>query len=203
MIDSYDALDLGTFLKIDAVLRTDADDLDKQAQIIAILSDKSLDEVLSLSLGDYASMAAQTAFLKELCKPAEIPDGYEYEGLRPVEDFTKLTAAQYIDFQTFSKHFPETIPELLTVLLVPDGHRYNDGYDIAPLLEAVKKMPLATALGLTAFFFSRCAKSIDASLTFLDGVAKRTKDAKVLQRIVNLTREVRELLPSAGAGSTG
>ena len=64
MINNYEALDLGRYMKIDKILHTPAEDIDKQVQIIAILADMPEDKVLLLPLADYASMAKETAFTK-------------------------------------------------------------------------------------------------------------------------------------------
>lgn len=201
MIDNYNALPLGTFMQIDAVLETDADELDKQVRIVAILSGKPVDEVLNLPLPDYTSMAAETAFLREPCTPSEIPAGWKLDGLAPVADFTKITTAQYIDFQAFAKDFPRSLPALLSVFLVPEGKRYNEGYDVTEVQERVKAMPLPDAIGLSAFFFARCLNLIANSLDYLDDVAKKTKDPQRRAMLQAAMRQAQALLPGAGAGS--
>lgn len=201
MIDNYNALPLGTFMQIDAVLETDADELDKQVQIVAILSGKPVDEVLNLPLPDYTAMAAETAFLREPCKPSDIGEDWRLEDLVPVADFKKITTAQYIDFQAFAKDFPRSLPALLSVFLVPEGKRYNDGYDVAGVQERVKALPLPDALGLSAFFFARCLNLIAGSLDYLDDVAKKTKDPQRRAMLEEAMQKAQALLPDAGAGS--
>ena len=156
MITSYEALDLGRFMKIDHILRTPAEEIDKQVQIVAILADMTEAEVLSLPLSDYSAMAAKIGFLGTLCAPADVDGSPITAGeftLIPVRDFTKINTAQYVDFQTLVKDYPSTIPQLLSCFLVPEGKQYNEGYDIGAVQEAVLSLPLATAIGLTAFFF--------------------------------------------------
>ena len=106
MIDNYDALTLGRFMQIDAILRNEEDEVQQQVEIIAVLADMTADEVLQLPLGDYAKYAKQTAFLRVPCKPTEITDDYRWRDLVPVADFRKINTAQYIDFQEFAKDFP-------------------------------------------------------------------------------------------------
>jgi len=200
MIDNYAALTVGRFMQIDAVLRSDAEELDKQVEIIAILADKTTDEVLLLPLEDYARMAAQTAFLREPCKPTEIVDGWRYEDLVPVTDFRKINTAQYVDFQSFAKDFPARLPELLSVFMVPEGKAYNDGYDVGVVQEKVKGLPLADALGLAAFFFGQFVRLTEDSLTSWATEAMKTKDPKKRGALRKKMREVQSLLQSVGAG---
>ena len=199
MINNYNALPLGTFLELDEVFRLDAEEIDKQVKIVAILANLTEDEVLALPLDNYASMAAQTAFLSEECPPVTAPARVIVGELVlvPVKDFTKLTTAQYVDFQTFSKGGTAKLPELLSVLLVPEGKKYNEGYDIADVVKAVRSLSLPVALGLSAFFFDSLRKSIEASLTSLEETTKRIPKEKRRE----LLKTVERLLRTAGAGS--
>lgn len=200
MINSYDALTLGTYMKVNAVLDTDADDLDKQVRIIAILSGKTEDEVLLLPIADYASMAKETAFLREHCPPSDIGDGWRFGNLVPVTDFRKINTAQYVDFQEFSKGFPRTLPELLSTLMVPDGFSYNDGYDVLRVQDQLRAMPLADALGLAAFFFAKFVRLTADSLTSWASDLTKTEDPKAKGEIAAKIWEVRTLLERAGVG---
>ena len=200
MIDNYEALTLGTYMKINAVLEGGADELEKQVEIIAILADMPVDKVLRIPLADYAKMAAQTAFLRVPCKPTQISEEWTWGYLVPTTDFRKINTAQYIDFQAFSKNFPATLPELLSVFLVPDGMDYNDGYDIAEVQEVVKGITLPDALGLAAFFFGKFLELTTDSLTSWGREVERTRDPKAKAAMLEKMREVELLLRSAGVG---
>lgn len=200
MITSYEALDLGRFMKIDHILRTPAEEIDKQVQIVAILADMTEAEVLSLPLSDYSAMAAKLGFLGTLCAPADVDGSPITAGeftLIPVRDFTKINTAQYVDFQTLVKDYPSTIPQLLSCFLVPEGKQYNEGYDIGAVQEAVLSLPLATAIGLTAFFFSSFSASIRDTLGSLE---LKTKDPKTRAEIVKIEMRAETVLRGIGAG---
>lgn len=200
MIDNYGALTLGRYMRVNAVLESEDEELDKQVQIIAILADMTPDDILLLPIGDYARMAAQTAFLREHCKPTEIGDGWHLDELRPVTDFRKINTAQYIDFQTFAKGFPASLPQLLSVFLVPEGKAYNDGYDVAEVQRRVEDIPFPDALGLAAFFFGRFLQLTEDSLTSWGEALRKEKDAKRRTEIRMRMQEVQALLQHAGDG---
>ena len=199
MIDNYNTLPLGFYLDIDAVLQDKgADDLDKQVRIIALLSGLSVDDVLTLPLAEYSALSAKTDFLRHECPPVSAPSRVISGDfvLVPAKDFTAITTAQYVDFQTFSKGGTQKLPELLSVLLIPEGHKYNDGYDMADVIRVVRELSLPVALGLSAFFFGRLVQSIQASLTSLESakipkrrkaeLRKRAEDLQTLLRGVGL-----------------
>ena len=50
MIENYEALDLGRYMKIDKILRTPAEEIDKQVQIVAILADMTEKDVLKIDI---------------------------------------------------------------------------------------------------------------------------------------------------------
>lgn len=201
MIYNYDALTLGRYMKVNAVLDGPGDELDKQVEILAILADMHADEVLALPLADYAKMAAQSAFLRMPCKPAEITEAYRYEGLQPVADFAKINTAQYIDFQTFAKDFPRSFPQLLSVFLVPEGRAYNTGYDIGEVQRQVLGIPFPEALGLAAFFFGRFLQLTEDSLTSWAEAVRKEKNPARREAMTARIAEVQGLLERAGLGS--
>lgn len=174
MIDNYTNLPLGLYLDIDAVLQSDAEDIDKQVRIIALLDGTTPEAVLALPLKEYSAKAAATEFLRHDCPPISAPSRVISGDLVliPTKDFTNITTAQYVDFQTFSKGGTAKLPELIAVLLVPEGRNYNDGYDVAEVVRVVRDLPLPVALGLSAFFFGQLVQSIQASLTSLELAAK-------------------------------
>ena len=174
MIDNYNTLTLGLYLDIDAVLQSDAEDIDKQVRIIALLDGTTPEAVLALPLKEYSAKAAATEFLRHDCPPISAPSRVISGDLVliPTKDFSNITTAQYVDFQTFSKGGTAKLPELIAVLLVPEGRNYNDGYDVAQVVRVVRDLPLPVALGLSAFFFGQLVQSIQASLTSLESAAK-------------------------------
>ena len=180
MIDNYNTLTLGLYLDIDAVLQSDADDIDKQVRIIALLDGTTPEAVLALPLKEYSAKAAATEFLRHDCPPISAPSRVISGDLVliPTKDFTNITTAQYVDFQTFSKGGTAKLPELIAVLLVPEGRNYNDGYDVAEVVRVVRDLPLPVALGLSAFFFGQLVQSIQASLTSLESAAKSLPKAR-------------------------
>ena len=200
MIDNYDALTLGRYMKVNAVLDGPGDELEKQVEILAILADLSTDEVLALPLADYAAMAKQSAFLREPCPPVEITEDYRFQGLAPTADFRKITTAQYIDFQTFAKEFPKSLPQLLSVFLIPEGHTYNTGYDIAKVHRQADDLPFPEAMGLAAFFFGRFLQLTEDSLTSWAEAVRTEKEPWKAKAMEARIAEVLALLQSAGVG---
>ncbi len=199
MIDNYNELDLGTYLQVNDIIEGDGEDIDKQVRIIALLASLPVDDILALPLADYAQLAAQTVFLREVPDVPTAPSRV-IVGDRvyiPTADFTKITTAQYVDFQTFVKGGTQTFPQLLGVLLVPEGCAYNDGYDIAKVVDDIKTLPVPVALALVGFFFDRLHALIADSLTSLTDRLKDLprKERKALKAKID---EARRQISGAG-----
>lgn len=207
IIDSYAALPVGKYLEILAVNKEDRDDIDKQVATIAILADVPEEDLLNLPLTDYASLAAAADFLRHEDKGThKVADHYRLGGfdLVPVADPTKLTAGQYIDFQALTKEDQDThLAQLLSVVLVPKGKKYGDGYDIAEVQRAIREgLSVTDALSVLAFFFVSLRQSIATSLTYSKRAAKGLRNKATRREMEKLIRETEAtLFRTAGAGS--
>lgn len=156
MIQNYDALPVGKYEAIMRAQRDNADDIHaRNLAILAILTDKSEDELLDLPVPKFRELMDKASFLRLPLRPAPVAKNYNLGTLtlRPCADIRKMTAAQYIDFQTLAKQSEERTAEMLSCFLLPEGHRYNVGYDIVEVQRAIRKyLPVTSANGLLTFF---------------------------------------------------
>lgn len=159
IIDNYADLPVGKYLDILAANAGDAEDIDKQVATIAILTDKTEDEILALPVPDYTVLARAADFLRHEDKGEHrMAKRYTLGGLAlvPCTDARKMTTAQYIDFQTLTKDgdYDRHLAEILSCFLVPEGKAYGTGYDFAEVQDAIRRhLSVTDALSLLAFFF--------------------------------------------------
>ena len=96
--------------------------------------------------------------------------------MKPTKDFRHIITAQYIDYLSFVKDAERNVPQILSCFLVPKGCKYNEGYDIVEVQQAIRDcMSVADALALAAFFLRRYVDSIKVSLTFSRRLLRRLK----------------------------
>ena len=202
--DGYKAVSIGTYL--DAILPVARDEsldpLERQVALIAAANGMTRHDVLALGLEDYAHYAAALKFLEAPYEPkgGRIASSYRIGDLVlvPLVSYEKMTAGQFIDFQTLSKDPETNVVRLLSVFLIPEGHAYVDGYDIGAVQDAIASgLSVADAMDVLAFFL---AKSVELSLSFLSSserAARKMKDKTLLTRI----REAESLLKAGGDGS--
>ena len=206
IIDNYNQLTLGKYMEIQEVSRNESlEDIDKQVQILSILTGVAEDELLHLPLPEYKELVVKSGFLA--------PENINYHPIAkkyilgtfeliPCRDFRKVETGQYIDFQTYAPDLDKYLVEFLSVILVPKGHRYNEGYDILEVQKAIREeMSVSDGVSLAGFFLTWCRKSILDSLNYSKREAMGIKDKTKREEILGKIREQERLLQTSGDGS--
>ena len=180
MITSYNEMPIGIYLRLAALI--DADERQDLA-IVALMSGKTEDELLSLPLAEYYPLRDGCAFLFYEPKPSPVRRSYTCGDftLRAPKDFRYLSVAQYQDFLEFNK--ADDIVGMLSCALVPEGCEYGElaQYDPLEVQAAIRDhLPVTDALALRDFFADACRKSIAATL--------RSSARKTRGRIPKATR---------------
>lgn len=202
MITDYNHLSIGKYLEIQKIAKDDIESIDKQVGFISVLTDMAEDDVLDLPIVEYKKLAEQSKFLAVPMKvPQKIAKVYsigEWE-LIPSFDIYKMTTAQYIDFQTFSKLGDDQLVNIMSCFLIPKGKKYNDGYDIAELQKAIRDfLPAPDCMALTAFFLNELKLSMKAMLIYCKMVVrflKKDKRKEMKEKIDSLMR-IQDNLPN-------
>lgn len=189
MIDNYDRLPIGKYMEIQAISQQEGlEELDRQVQILAVLSGKYEEQILHMPIGEYKEMVAKAEFLSapeiNLHPVARkyFVGGFE---LHPVRDFRKLEAGQYVDFQTYAPDLDKYLVEFLSVILVPKGHRYNEGYDVMDVQKAIREeMSVTDGVSIAGFFLAWCRQSILNSLNYSRQEARKIPNPERREKIL-------------------
>lgn len=152
------------------------------------------DEILDLPLSQFAEKIKDLEFLNEelveKVPPKKITINnreYEVSGL-----LGSITTAQYIDFNNHLK--TRELNKMLSVFVIPKGHKYNDGYDMEEVMEDIMDMPITIVNNLSAFFLRQYDKSIRVILSYLTKkVVNKTKMSKEEKRLMEALLRVTEL----------
>ena len=195
-IDNYRDLPVGKYEEIVKLCETEMSEYERRVAIVASLAGLTEDEVLHLPLETFTDFSARSRFIEKECPENMIPGvskNYPIGGfvLLPVTDIRKITAAQYIDFQTFAQDRENKTVELLSCFLIPRGKEYNEGYDVLEVHKAIREeMSVAEALALLAFFFKGWLLSIRNTLSYSARIVKkirnREKKAALMMKIQDL-----------------
>lgn len=202
MIDNYNKLTIGKYQEVLEAIRDYEDEHERNTALIAVLSDQEPDEVLNLSLSEYKARVDGLRFLLEEPVQAPIKNRYRIGNMELdlCADLSKLTAGQYIDYQTFIKDVEKNMVELLSVFLIPKGKKYGD-YDMGEVHEAIREnLSICDALGLSAFFLALSQALIESTLTSL---IRRMKRMKRKAKTPEERQKLEEAIMNLEAGGAG
>lgn len=112
------------------------------------------EDVLDLPVSEFAKKTKELNFLQEDMPTHVPPKKVTVNGRKYFIDclLGNITTAQYVDFTNHAK--TDDICKMLSVFLIPDGHKYNDGYDMLQVINDINYLPV-TVVNDTAFFFGR------------------------------------------------
>lgn len=147
--------------------------LEININLLSILCDVSVEEIEDLPLTEFSKLVKQTEFLKEMPK-VDIKDNYVINGKKYVlcANVSKMTTAQYIDYQTLVKNADKNVKELLSVFLIPKGKKYGE-YDLEEVMNDIYNyFPIADARAVS-FFFTLVLQSLTKAT--LISLERRTK----------------------------
>ena len=176
------------------------DDITKNVKLVAVITDKDEDEVWNMDLTEAGEYISKLRFLNKF----DIPDhpnmkfnlpGYQ---LKVMKDVTKINVAQYVDFQNFIKMpLREGMEKILSIFLIPEDHKYNEGYDIIDLQKVIREnMSFRVAEGLLSFFLNRYGRSLVHSLTYCKHQMKKMKDKEMMEKLEKTQKEITQRLDS-------
>lgn len=165
---------------IEEIQRDDLDDnLDKALHFCAILFE-DVDFSLEMPYKNLVIYYNQLSFLKKVPKILKNPKSFyqlkDHQYLFNY-DLSAITTAQYIDWSNYAK-LPtiENLEKLLSVILVPVGHSYNDGYDISVVMNDINdNLSIVDALSLSNFFQRYLNKFMTISLYYSNKQLKKLK----------------------------
>ena len=212
MINNYDQLPIGKYLDILA-LPKDLGEIEYQIAVLGILTGKTEDQLLDMPIQEYQKLVAAADFLaspllgkdgREPHDGRKIPDRFTVAPFRLVltKDVRKLNVAQYVDFQNYAKDMTK-IPEMLSCVLIPDGCKYNEGYDVLQVQQAIRSsMPASMASEIAAFFLRKYAASIRriliSSAWILHKIPRRKRTPEQTATLERAKASIRLLRGGAG-----
>lgn len=176
------------------------DDITKNVKMVAIMLDKDEQEVWDMDMAQAGDYISRLQFLGKFELPKHTNMKIKLPGydLTVMKDLTKISVAQYVDFQNFIKMpLREGMEKILSIFLIPDGCKYNDGYDIIDLQKVIREnLSFRVAEGLLGFFIEKYGKSLIHSLVYCRRQVRKTKDPEMMERLEKTEKEIQQKLDS-------
>ena len=210
MIDNWNDVSLKTHSELYKIAQNIYDtEEDKSFKTAALLNGITYDQLLNQPLTATTEMMASTAFLYEKPKPVKIKKEYSLNGriYCPFKDMSEMTTSQYIDYQSvIVENFEEHLLDLMSIILVPKGHQYNDGYDFQEAKEDILTLSVTEALGIADFFLKQYRRSLRRTLLYSKAemwlaIRKMPKDLReeAMRKAKPFNQKIDELLTLCGS----
>lgn len=141
---------LWQFNKLQELLKIENEE-ERLIEVAELLLGKN---VLDLPISEFAKRIKELDFLKEEIPTNVPPKKITVNGRAYYIDclLGNVSTAQYVDFTNHSKS--EEISKMLSVFIIPEGHKYNDGYDMLEVIKDINDLSITVANDI-AFFFGR------------------------------------------------
>ena len=176
------------------------DDITKNVKMVAVITDKDEDEVWSMDMAEAGEYISRLQFLNkfELPKNPNMKIKLPNYDLVVMKDVSRISVAQYVDFQNFVKlPLREGMEKILSIFLIPEGCSYNTGYDIIDLQKEIREnISFRVAEGLLSFFIEKYGELLIHSLVYCRRQVKKTKDPEMMEKFKKTEKEIQQKLDS-------
>lgn len=112
----------------------------------------------NMTLNEVSRYSNSLSFLNDVddFKNFKCEDEYTINGTTYVGflDISKVSVAQFIDYQNYMKETPIRFEKVLSIFIMPNGHSYNDGYDLQVAQNDILELPFRVVQKV-AFFLTK------------------------------------------------
>lgn len=133
----------------------------------------------NMTLAEVSKYSGTLSFLNDLekYKDIQLEDKYTINGTTYTGflDLTKVTVAQFIDYQNYIKETPVKFEKVLSVFIIPEGRTYNDGYDLQQAQQDMLELPFVVVQKVAFFLTKQLQTFVSLFLCYLKGDMKKMK----------------------------
>lgn len=183
---------LNQFLKMKEIVEI----TDETERMLSLMELFFGEDIVNLPVADFNKKAKELEFLSEQVPNNHIVKSATINGRKYKIDalLGNISTAQYVDFNNYAKQENNT-DKMLSVFFIPEGHKYNDGYDMLQVIKDMGDLPIDIALSECFFFRRQFNKFIQI---FQRSLSKTVNKSKMPNQMKNLLKEQVHLLSNLG-----
>ena len=162
---------------------------------------------LELEFSDFQRMVRELEFMNTDVVPSEVKKEYILNGRKYTlqKAINHVSTAQYMDFHNYLKdgEADEKYADFISVFLIPEGMKYNDGYDIEDVKDDINRyMSITDALGIFSYFFHYFVRFVQIFRRFTGRRIERMKsltmeEKQKMKDIINQMGQIGDSLESS------
>lgn len=184
----WSELPVGVFKKLIGTTTEEMDAIDTEIRIISILCDCDEEDILELSIPEYQRLRGEAQWIANRPKSkAFCPQTVKLENQYEISyDISKITAAQYIDFQSYVKlnDTNKYLSNILAIFFIPKGKKYGEVDPQIIINDIDKNLNMEMAESMCFFFTTQFVSLTKNFLLYLESdLKKKIKVSKGQDRI--------------------
>ena len=179
---TWENINLRTYAEIHNILISNEIEQDEKLVLITqLIYDINVLEKPIIEVRKYfdnVNTLLKTDMPKEVVQDTYIINNVTYKLFKDVE---KISTAMFIDYSNYVQNdfSINNYNEFLSIFLIPEGHTYNDGYDIRKVQNDIDNfLPITTAYSIASFFLSYSIRLQKTTLKFLMWEVLKNKTLK-------------------------
>lgn len=153
----YCNVSLGEYIELQDVLLNNEEGLEQQDLVmheIQILYDR---DPYRMTLPEFKKAVESLTFMSKEMPKMKVRDSYMLNGNKYNlhKELSDFKVAHYVDYQMImqNKKGIENYPQFIALFLIPDGHDYNDGYNMQTAVNDIRNyLSIADATSIAGFF---------------------------------------------------
>lgn len=169
---SWNEININTYYEIEQIRKENLDSHIGMAKLLSLLCLCDEEDILKLKILEINKLWSQATFLAEAIDVKNIKlntikigdNKYKIEN-----DLSKYSVAQFIDYNAYAKNPERCIAEILSTIIIPEGKEYNEGYDIAEVIDDIaNNLDIVTAVSLFEGLKKKFQTSVSNTLESLE-----------------------------------
>lgn len=189
MVDCWEDMTIQQFVELNQILTADIPDTYRAVNLVSVLTNIPVDELEGYPVTLFSRLNSRLEFLNTPIPKVKHQNEYVLNGRKYIldADISAISTAQYIDYQEYIK---ENNPiQIMSLWLIPEGHKYNDGYSIEKVMLDIQDMKMLDVQAVAFFLQHQFATYIlilaDYSKKEMKKMKMKKKDIQRLQTLLN------------------
>lgn len=170
------------------------DEILQTADVISAIF--GIESPMELSPMEFQKYVKELSFMKDPIPEVKLCNCYTINGTKYnfKGNIFECNMSQLMDVRSFTTTTPIDYANVLSVFMIPDGHKYNDGYDMDKTISDISTLPITDVMKLYSFFSASLLLSTDIMTDYFNKELKKTNlSQKEKETIQDKMKELREI----------
>ena len=199
--NSWDKLPIGKLNDVNNIINNnELTEDDKIIKLGALISNMDYEDFINLKIEDAQKIISQIKFLYEAPKNKKLVKNLNLDGIncKVIQDVSEITTAQFIDYNTLISNGNVLIPEILSVFIIPRGHKYSDNYNKEEIVDLISKyVSVEEGISIANFFIKKYKRLLMRTLLYSKVNLKlqlmKKLPQKTIEEIKSQIQQIKEL----------